>query len=369
MTDGNVAKDRAQSPEVRKLAAHMVADHTKANKELGEIGKKMGLGMDFNSGKARSFRKENFDGDYLATMESDHKAALQPKPRMAELPLVFMHIPKTAGTAVTAALSASLSPRHFVSGFDRVLFGEFNGFDTIDPALRQSIYLESKNLPANGNFVSGHISFSTLRHVYPVAQYFTVLREPVSRLLSFWLYWRSQTESQLCSWGDWASYVKQSRGPVGEFLCRREIACTTDNLYVRMLVWPHPLIPENDFIDPRHDKTLVRLALDHLGKFAFCDIVENPNLQANIQKWLQRPFSLGVTNETSATPGTQHKSLHEELTPEVHRALEERTRLDLKIWAAAARQVGIADPESLCDLTLAKNIERHQRAFTAAAGS
>ena len=136
-----------------------------------------------------------------------------------------------------------------------------------------------------------------------------------------------------------------------------------------MLLWPHPLIPDNDFIDPRHDKTLVRLALDHLEKFAFCDIVENPELQANIQKWLQRPFSLGVANETSANPGTRHKSLHEELTPEVHRALEGRTRLDLKIWATAARKVGISDPASLRDLTLTKNIERHQRAFASAAGS
>lgn len=77
VTDGNVAKERAQSAEVKKLAAHMVADHTRANKELGELGKKMGLGMDFNSGKARSFRKENFDGDYLATMETDHKADIK----------------------------------------------------------------------------------------------------------------------------------------------------------------------------------------------------------------------------------------------------------------------------------------------------
>ena len=160
-------------------------------------------------------------GNFLQRLGSRRSGAFESKPRIADLPLVFMHIPKTAGTALTAALSASLSPRHFVSGFDRVFFGDFNGFDTIDPALRQSIYLESKNLPANGDFVSGHISFSTLRRVYPAAQYFTVFREPVSRLLSFWLYWWSQTESQLRSWGDWANYVKRSRVPLGEFLCRQ----------------------------------------------------------------------------------------------------------------------------------------------------
>ena len=288
--------------------------------------------------------------------------------RRVDLPLVFMHVPKTAGTAVTRALCTSLSPRHFVSGFDRVFFGDFSDFDTIDPELRRSIYLEPADLPANGDLISGHISFSTLRQVYPGAQFLTVLREPVSRLLSFWLYWRSQTEDQLRSWGKWADYVKRNRGPLGEFLFRREIAGPTDNLYARMLLWPHPLIPDSDFIDPRHDNVLVRLALNQLEKFAFRDIVENPQLQANIQKWLQRPFSLGIVNETPAAPSVQHRSLDEELTPEVHRALENRTRLDLKIWSAVARQVGITDPEALRDFALTKNIERHQRASASAAG-
>lgn len=279
------------------------------------------------------------------------------------VPLVFMHVPKTAGTALTAALSASLSPHRFVSGFDRVFFGDFNRFDTIDPELRRSIYRESGSLPTNGDFVSGHLSLSTLQQAYPLAQYVTVFREPVSRILSFWLYWRSQTENQLRVWGDWANCVKRNRGPLREFLASREIASPIDNLYVRMLLWPHPLIPDNNFIEARHDKTLVRLGLDKLKSFAFCDIVENPRLQANIGEWLQRPFSLGIANETAPVPGTLGKSLHEELTPEVYRALEERTRLDLKVWSATATQVGINNPGSLRDLTLRKNIERHESAF------
>ena len=77
VADGNSAEVHAQSAEVKKIAAHMVADHTRSNKELAELGKKKGLNMDLSPGKPRSFRKENFDGDYLATMESDHKADIK----------------------------------------------------------------------------------------------------------------------------------------------------------------------------------------------------------------------------------------------------------------------------------------------------
>jgi len=77
VADGNAAEQRASNAETKKIAGHMVADHTRANKELAELGKKKGLNMDMSAGKPRNFRKENYDGDYLATMESDHKADIK----------------------------------------------------------------------------------------------------------------------------------------------------------------------------------------------------------------------------------------------------------------------------------------------------
>jgi putative membrane protein len=73
VADGKVAEGRAQSAEVKKIAATMVADHTRANKELSELANKKGLGMDLTKGKPRSWAKDNFDGSYLASMETDHK--------------------------------------------------------------------------------------------------------------------------------------------------------------------------------------------------------------------------------------------------------------------------------------------------------
>jgi putative membrane protein len=73
VVDGKVAEERGQSAEVKKIGARMVADHSKANNELAELAKKKGLGIDLNKGKPRNFSQDRFDGQYLVTMENDHK--------------------------------------------------------------------------------------------------------------------------------------------------------------------------------------------------------------------------------------------------------------------------------------------------------
>ena len=73
VADGKLAEERGQSAEVKKIGARMVADHSKANNELVELAKKKGLGIDLSKGKPRNFSQDRFDGQYLASMESDHK--------------------------------------------------------------------------------------------------------------------------------------------------------------------------------------------------------------------------------------------------------------------------------------------------------
>ena len=60
----------------------------------------------------------------------------------SSVPLVFMHIPKTGGVALSKALLGSLQPlRALDMVFDRVLFGDFVAFDSIHPDIRRTIYL------------------------------------------------------------------------------------------------------------------------------------------------------------------------------------------------------------------------------------
>ena len=71
------------------------------------------------------------------------------------MPTVFMHIPKTAGIALTDGLSKALASEHVVRGFDRVLFGAFRAFDTFSASVRAGVYINPADIP-DGDFVSAH---------------------------------------------------------------------------------------------------------------------------------------------------------------------------------------------------------------------
>ncbi len=77
VADGKQAEQLGQSAEVKKIAARIVADHSKGNSELQALAKKKGLGMDMTGGKARAFPKESFDHQFLYNLESDHEADIK----------------------------------------------------------------------------------------------------------------------------------------------------------------------------------------------------------------------------------------------------------------------------------------------------
>ena len=68
------------------------------------------------------------------------------------------------------------------------------------------------------DFIAGHIAFSSLRQRYGSANYLTVLREPLSRILSHWLFWRTVPDDDLARFGAWADYVRRAREPLKDFL-------------------------------------------------------------------------------------------------------------------------------------------------------
>ena len=193
-------------------------------------------------------------------------------PYDAALPIVFMHIPKTSGMALGRGLSEARAPTKTLTGFDGVLFGGFRDFDTIAPAIRRNIYLDPTALPPDPGVVAAHMAISTTTRAYRQAQFVTVLREPYSRILSHWLYWRTQSDDSLAAWGRWAQILRQARLPLSEFLGCREVACQFDNLSVRMLLWPHRLIRDDDFLSPSDDDTLLREAIARLERFAYSDV-------------------------------------------------------------------------------------------------
>src|SRR5215475_10687162 len=216
-------------------------------------------------------------------------------------PLAFMAVPKTSGSALTAGLCEVLPSTARIHGWDHGFFGAFRQFETMSPGLRQQIYETLP--PANGiDFVFGQIAYSTLVQGRPTARLMTVLREPRSRILSLWMYWRSFPDEDGAIAGAWGRVRRLTRQPLAEFLNHPEAACQTDNVYVRRLLWPHPLIPDDGFIDSASDERLTSEAAVRLKAFDFADVIAHPRLEDNVRAFLARPFVYRRVNETPPMP-------------------------------------------------------------------
>ena len=276
--------------------------------------------------------------------------------------VVFTHIPKSAGTSFTHSLATSLQSKLILGGFDHSLFGAFNQFETISPEQKAVIYAPSDSLPQKADIVSGHFSVSTVRRFYPNANYCTVLREPECRLLSHWLFWRQFSDENLIGWGvPWRDRVQRARRPLVEFLRDTDVACQTDNLAVRMLLWPDRRIPSNGFIDESQDLSLLNSASAELQRFDFIGLIEDSHLSQNIENWLKTPFSFLRLNETQRADAGFPVNLDNELTEEARALLKTRSRLDLVLWQVVfKRQYPNININSIKKKAFAQAVDRYK---------
>ncbi|WP_371345465.1 hypothetical protein [Ancylobacter sp. IITR112] len=251
--------------------------------------------------------------------------------------LVFTHIPKSAGTSLRHALRAALQAERVADGFDRSLYGGFSGFHAFGPEARATTALSLEELPAAPDIVIGHYAASTTRARYPQAPHMTVLREARARALSLWIYWRSVPPAALAGWGGWGRYVARATAPLADFLSDREVAAQTDNVGLRLLLWPHPLIPDSGFIAEKDDAPLLALAKGVLDSFDFVDVIENPRFESRLAGWVGGGLRLERLNESLPVPAELSVPLAQMLTPEAMAALAQRSRLDDVLWRHVAR--------------------------------
>jgi hypothetical protein len=270
--------------------------------------------------------------------ESITGAASSASPAAARKPFALLHIPKCAGTSLMNSITLNLGPGPHVAGFDRSLFGDFRQFDSIPKMMRGVIYLDPAEMPADAATVMGHFAHSTLRRRYPEAGLAIFLREPTVRVLSHWIYWRSLTWFSLRHWGaEWSERLKLARLPLRDFLSRPEIASQTDNIMTRMLVWPHRLLPGDQFIDPANDEALLAAALENLENCDFAGITERgAAVYREFSGWLGMKLDLPTLNPAQKMRRAARTRLHTEVTPETLGLLQARVRLDTRLWQRLA---------------------------------
>jgi hypothetical protein len=272
----------------------------------------------------------------------------------------LLHIPKCAGTSIMRGIEQGFGPGRHVNGFDRCLFGNFEAFDSIPKMMRSVIHLDSAEMP-DALTVMGHFSFGTLRGRYPDADLAVFLREPTARLLSHWVYWRALTWFSLRHWGaEWSPRLKLARLPLHGFLSHPDVASQTDNIITRMLVWPHPLIPDNQFIDPANDDALLLIAIKNLANCGFAGITEQGSVvYREFSTWLGITLDLATLNPAVRMRRAARTRLNEELTPATLDLLRQRSRLDDKLWKIlAVRKMSEADAETLRENAILQAVAR-----------
>lgn len=276
-------------------------------------------------------------------------------------PIAFMHIPKTAGTSISEGLRSIIEPVHPLrERMDRSWFGNFDRFDTFSEAAYGDVFLGTKPMPKNTDFISGHFSLSTIRTFCPRAKIITFLREPSTRILSQWLYSRSIPTEAANSYGDFNKRVAKTN-TLMEFLTRQSIYYHLDNVQMRMLLWPHALIPNEDIISEKHDTLLIEEALAKLDVFFHIDVVENSQLEENLSARIGKPIALLKLNVTSSSKEYGKVSIYDELTHDVWGRLDHFSRLDLKLWEAVVnRKMPGINVEELRNNVIEKTTKRYE---------
>ncbi|HEV7193741.1 MAG TPA: hypothetical protein VGN35_11120 [Jatrophihabitantaceae bacterium] len=284
-------------------------------------------------------------------------------------PLVFNHIPKTAGSTITAALEQILQPAVFVRGLDRALVGGYDDLDAVKPSARTPFFMSPQDMPADATMVAGHIAPGTTMPRYPLGDHITLLRAPHTRLISQWLHGRSVSEFSLRHWGPSAEAFRVARLPLSNYLQHAMLAPNVDNTITRFLVWPHPALSPTSFIEERDDDDIFTAAIERLDAFAHVDVVENPDFMAALGGWLGQELPHSRLNERTSVPPRMRPDLAAELRGGTREALEHRLRIDNRVWAHIARRVmPDTDVEQVREAALQKTIDRYAGMLTEPSG-
>jgi hypothetical protein len=277
-------------------------------------------------------------------------------------PLVFCHIPKSAGTSLTAALVDALQPTRLVVGVDLTLLGGYE-LEGLSAVVRAGIIERPEDLPDDATLVAGHISPGTTMPRFPDADHVTTLRNPRNRVASQWIHSRAMSEFDLRHWGSVGTAFRLGWLPFAEYLQQEIIAPNVDNTVTRFLAWPHPLLQRSAFIEERHDDELLAVAMARLEQFAHVGVVENPSFIAELGAWLGRDLPVVRENERSSIPRKRRPDLDAEMSPSTVDLLDHRTRIDRQLWAHVAGDSLDADPRDVLESSWKKSIGRYADAM------
>lgn len=196
--------------------------------------------------------------------------------------VVFLHVPKTAGTSLAGMLAANFAP-------ERVCRAEPHG------------ELKGRTAHELGefDFIYGHFDWSDLEAIPGPKQIVSVLRDPIQRSLSLYWYWRAHTWAygveELGSRG--VQYAK-SLSPEDFFTTAPpDVRGNFENTVARQLAGAGYWKLDTGFTIP--DREVVDICRRHINQMSFCGVTEHFDATtAAILRRLQLPATASRRENT-----------------------------------------------------------------------
>jgi hypothetical protein len=254
-------------------------------------------------------------------------------------PLAFLHIEKSAGTALLRWLLGHFHPHQIERAPHR---------DLASHLLSRPAFLVDR---ARYPVIWGHYDLPSLRRFDSQRFTFTLLREPRSRLASFYDFWRSVDPASFDPEVSFALGFAHRSGMV-EFLDCVDplISDLLDNVCVRRLTGLYATGAERDPLQADPQAALAQ-AMAALDKLDFVGISEQ--LDASAARLAQRlgiaapveKLSGNITTENHRDLGSRHREVQRTpRDPEIDAALDRRTALDRALYAYALRRFETSSP-------------------------
>lgn len=230
---------------------------------------------------------------------------------MSDETILFLHIPKTAGTTLNRIIeqqyrrdeiySADPTRAHPTAGME-----ELRSFDALHWARLR--------------LLKGHLPFGVHELLPKPSVYFTVLREPVDRVLSYYYFLRRFSPHEL-------HYLANTPGMDLQSFLENKISLETDNLQTRILSGAWLSVPYGQCTEE-----LLAMAKKNLQeRFRVVGLAEQFDetllLLKNAFHW-RRTFYVKLNV-------TRHRPRQEALTPQILGLIQKDNQLDSELYAYA----------------------------------
>lgn len=259
-------------------------------------------------------------------------AALCP-PADPNMRLVFLHVPKTGGTSLHAALARHFPPEAVVH-----VAGPADWGDAL--------------VPASGiRYIAGHTRFSAAALVPGPRRIVTVLREPAERIVSLHVFWKRHQDARSPDLRE--AMEKDLLG----FLRSPEprVRAAIDNAMARQLFGPAQVAADGTwFTTASAAGAPARLSQQDVldGALANLGACDEVGLMDELPAFYRRvcaamgmapgPDPERLNTRDSPPPGLAPAPPAEPLTPEIRAELDRLTRLDRIVYEAARARLGAA---------------------------